>query len=293
MRNLPWSQPGRFWKGNLHCHSTLSDGTMALPDVVAAYRTQGYDFVSVTDHFVVADTRPFRGRDFTTLLGAELHDDSTAIGTHLCINVIGVPPEFTAPRGVEPVDTMAQRALDTGAFVTFACPYWSGIAVEDVLRIPGIHAVETYSETCSGLNDRGDSWHLVDGAAARGRRLTGLAVDDAHFREWPDWFAAWVEVRAASLDPDALLDALKAGRFYSTQGPKILDLAIEDDHLRVTCTPARAVIFGGFGPGSDRAHGVALTAARVPVTQFQGSYVRVTVIGMDGKRAWSNPIWLD
>lgn len=293
MNTLPWSQPGRFWTGNLHCHSTLSDGTMPLPEVVAAYRNQGYDFVSVTDHFVVADTRPFRTEDFTTLLGAELHDDSTAIGTHLCINVIGIPPGFEAPRGVETVDAMARRALEAGAFVTFACPYWSGIGVEDVLRIPGIHAVEIYSETCSGLNDRGDSWHLVDGAAARGRRLTGLAVDDAHFREWPDWFAAWVEVKTTSLDPDALLDALKGGRFYSTQGPKILDLALEDGQIRVDCTPARAVIFGGYGPASDRAHGVSLTSARVPIDQFRGSYVRVTVIGLDGKRAWSNPIWLD
>ena len=28
MHALPFDKPGRFWKGNLHTHSTLSDGAL-------------------------------------------------------------------------------------------------------------------------------------------------------------------------------------------------------------------------------------------------------------------------
>ena len=53
----------------------------------------------------------------------------------------------------------------------------------------------------------------------RGRRLSAYAADDAHFKERPDAFGGWVQVRAESLDPVALLAALKAGHYYSSQGP--------------------------------------------------------------------------
>lgn len=79
MRNLPFRQPGRFYKGNLHTHSSRSDGALEPEAVVAAYREHGYDFIALTDHFLapydfpITDTRAFRDSSFTTLLGAELH----------------------------------------------------------------------------------------------------------------------------------------------------------------------------------------------------------------------------
>ncbi len=78
VRNLPFRQPGRFFKGNLHTHSTRSDGALEPEAVVAAYREHGYDFLALTDHFLapydfpITDTRAFRDESFTTLLGAEL-----------------------------------------------------------------------------------------------------------------------------------------------------------------------------------------------------------------------------
>jgi hypothetical protein len=70
---------GRFWRGNLHTHSTRSDGVLEPEDVCSRYRAEGYDFLALTDHFVgqygypIVDTLPFRTNSFTTILGAELH----------------------------------------------------------------------------------------------------------------------------------------------------------------------------------------------------------------------------
>ena len=63
MRNLPFRQPGRFFKGNLHTHSMRSDGALEPEAVIAAYREHGYDFLALTDHFLapydfpITDTR--------------------------------------------------------------------------------------------------------------------------------------------------------------------------------------------------------------------------------------------
>ena len=37
----PFSLPGRFWRGNLHTHSTLSDGALEPPQVIEAYKNAG------------------------------------------------------------------------------------------------------------------------------------------------------------------------------------------------------------------------------------------------------------
>ena len=66
MHSLPFAQPGRFWKGNLHTHCTASDGRYELSETCRRYREAGYDFVSITDHFLprydfpLTDTRPYR-----------------------------------------------------------------------------------------------------------------------------------------------------------------------------------------------------------------------------------------
>jgi histidinol phosphatase-like PHP family hydrolase len=59
----PFAASGRFYKGNLHTHSTRSDGAREPADVCAAYRDAGYDFLALTDHFLekfgfpITDTR--------------------------------------------------------------------------------------------------------------------------------------------------------------------------------------------------------------------------------------------
>jgi hypothetical protein len=189
---------------------------------------------------------------------------------------------------------IAERARTAGAFVAVACPTWGGVQLQDVLGLPAVHAIETWNEVGAIGNGRGDSWHLLDGAAAHGRKLLGLAVDDAHFGlDYPDWFAAWAMVRAEELTPEALLAALKAGHYYSSRGPEIHDLRIEGGELRLSCSPARAIIAAGRAHLGMARHGAQMTDAVFPLDRFAGSYVRLTVIDRNGLQAWTNPIWLD
>ncbi len=99
-----FTSPGRVLRGNLHCHSSRSDGDPSPERVCAFYRAGGYDFVSLTDHFMerfgfpVVDTSTFRGEGFTTLIGAELHAPGLGNGEiwHLVAN--GLPLDFAVPR---------------------------------------------------------------------------------------------------------------------------------------------------------------------------------------------------
>ncbi len=135
---------------------------------------------------------------------------------------------------------------------------------------------------------------MSDLLSHRGRRLSAYAADDAHFRQNRlDHCAAWVQVRAENLTPEALLSSLKAGHFYSSQGPKIENIEITDGRIYIACSPAQSVFVSGRGAGAHYQHGNGITEYEFLLEQFAGSYCRVTVVDAAGKRAWSNPIWLD
>ncbi|WP_126975970.1 CehA/McbA family metallohydrolase [Frigidibacter oleivorans] len=301
----PFTAPGRFWRGNLHTHSNLSDGALPPEEVCRRYAAEGYDFIALTDHFVgvygypVADTVPFRSNAFTTILGAELHSGAMANGELWHILAVGLPPDFAAPdsphfrpvAGQETGAEIAARAVAAGAFVAIAHPAWSGLTLADARGIEAAHAVEIYNHGCATGCDRGDGFGIADLLLSEGRRLSLVATDDAHFTE-PDHFGGWVMVKAEANDPEALLAALKAGRFYSTQGPEIRGIEVTPTTVEVECSAAVSVIVQGRGTAAVAQHGASMTRASIRRDRFAASpWLRVTVIDAGGKRAWSNPIW--
>lgn len=55
-----FSKEGNWYKGNLHCHTTDSDGSLTPAEVVQYYKKEGYDFLAISDHNIFSDYR----RDF-------------------------------------------------------------------------------------------------------------------------------------------------------------------------------------------------------------------------------------
>ena len=75
----PEHSKSRWYKGNTHCHSTMSDGDSAPFKVIQAYHDQGYNFLLLTDHNVLVDPdtiqKPENMReDFLLIPGEEVTD---------------------------------------------------------------------------------------------------------------------------------------------------------------------------------------------------------------------------
>ena len=304
---LAFSAPGRFWRGNLHTHSTRSDGVLDPAEVCRRYRSEGYDFMALTDHFLglwgypIVDTAPYRTQNFTTLLGAELHSGPMLNGELWHILAVGLPadfapgnaPHFTPLANQETGPQIAARAVAAGAFVAIAHPQWSGLRLEDARSLTVAHAVEVYNHGCAMGCDRPDGFAIADHLLSEGRRLSLIATDDAHFSE-PDHFGGWVMVKAPENSPEALLSALKSGAFYSSQGPQLHDVRLEGKAVIVESSAVASVVVMGQGTGAKGVHGHSMTRTTVPLERMEGSpWLRVAVIDAAGKRAWSNPIWRD
>ncbi|MWP39713.1 hypothetical protein SAMN05421763_101202 [[Luteovulum] sphaeroides subsp. megalophilum] len=301
-----FTAPGRFWRGNLHTHSTRSDGCLEPAEVCRRYRDEGYDFLALTDHFVgrygypITDTRPFRAPGFTTLPGAELHSGAMENGELWHILAVGLPEDFTPPDvpdfragpGQETGPALAARAVAAGAFVAVAHPQWSGLTLADARSLSAAHAVEIYNHGCAMGCERPDGAALADLLLTEGRRLTLIATDDAHFTE-PDHFGGWVMVKAEENEPEALLAALKRGDFYASQGPELRRVALEGDWIELECSAVTAIVLQGAGTAATALHGASMTRARLPIERFRASpFLRVTIRDAAGRRAWSNPLHL-
>jgi predicted metal-dependent phosphoesterase TrpH len=297
MTSSPFVQHGRFFKGNLHTHSTQSDGQLPPQEVCRRYREAGYDFICLSDHFLpaydfpVSDTRPYRTDSFTTILGAEVHVPSTSLGEkwHLLAN--GLPLDFAPPREGEGGPELARRCAEAGAFVSIVHPEWYALGVDDAQAIDAAHAIEVYNHTSAVRTSRGGGAALLDQLLAQGRRIHALATDDAHFLV-DDAFGGWVMVKAESNEPELLVQALKAGHYYSTQGPVIQDIRIEGDEVVVDCSPAFGVYLLGKGSRSHQSEQRGQTSARLNAARMgKGGFMRVVVVDEQGRSAWSNPLW--
>ena len=260
----------------------------------------------ISDHFVglynypITEPSDFYDPEFITILGAELHSGAAENGEIWHILAVGLPKDFVPTNSPNFVPTanqetgpeIAKRCVEAGAFVTIAHPQWSGLTLADARSINSAHAVEVYNHGCA-KHRSSDGFYTLDLLLAEGRKLNLVATDDAHFTD-PDYFGGWVMVKSNKNTPDSILESLKEGAFYSSQGPDLVDIEIETGSVEVHSTPVSTVIIQGQGSAYVAQHGEALVSTQISLDRLKNSpWLRVTVIDHNGKRAWSNPIWRD
>lgn len=277
-----------WYKGNLHTHTTLSDGVYPPEETAAVYRDAGYHFIAITDHLKYYDG--WSGPDFIVLDGIECHDNEYKPGRVCHITGVGLsspPPDL-------PAGTSPQRIMDTlkehGAFVTLAHPAWSLMHHQDTLELTGYDAVEIYSGISHTYAGRGMSDGYTDVLAAAGRFPLLTAVDDSHFHD-RDALLGYVMVNAPALTRESLLDSLRRGRFYASNGPSIRQIRIGEGRILVECDTDMAHIrFMSNAQWSRyRVMDGPIRTAEYKLMSHE-RYIRIECEDFEGRTAWSQII---
>ena len=66
----PFDLPGKWFKGNLHTHTTQSDGKLTPAENMQWHAELGYDFVGITDHNRVTNPRVLYAASQSALLAS-------------------------------------------------------------------------------------------------------------------------------------------------------------------------------------------------------------------------------
>jgi len=286
----PFELDGKWYKANLHTHSTVSDGSVSPEDRVEQYRKAGYDILALTDHRTTNDVQPFKDKKILVISGMEYHPlcPTTPYEYHLV--GLNLPHGFTFTDLQDALRCIAE-VRKAGGETILAHPFWTGQAYEDFKILEDLAAMEVYNSTCdtAGRPASENEWaHGLD----RGFRLPIVASDDAHHLD-EDVRLAWTWLKMPALTTANVLAAIRNGACYASCGPKIHEFAVIDQEIRLRCSPVVKIQFvGPPGRGATREAETGTHIAAFNILHPDWTYIRAVVTDETGRKAWSNPVWL-
>lgn len=268
-------------KGQLHCHSNASaDGTPAdTPTVlVNAYKTAGYDFITITDHEVITSDP---GVTVITWMGNSIEE---TCNRHVIAYDITTATSLTS----------AQEALtfhkNNNKLTSLPHPTW---AFEYIIDRPEMTVLYNYDFTevyNKYIDQYGDTqW---DYALSSGKKTFALAVDDCHNTGSAAQFnGGWIVVHTNTNSKAAIWESIREGNFYSSSGN---DITISVSNGVVTASSVGSSNFIFYGKdGRQLKTENAVTSSQYTIVGDE-MYIRVRSQKVsDSTFAWSQPIFIN
>jgi hypothetical protein len=314
----PFEAEGTWLRCALHTHTSRSDGELAPTELVQRYQQAGFDVLAITDHWRL--TRVPATARLLTIPAAELSFDLAergVVGDFVAFGIGEIPDDPGGDREnwfFHEQEHYEQRTFPgltaamtwvaaQGGVAYVAHPYWTGLDVDVLLDADGYAGIEVFNGSSERECGRGDSSPWWDAVLETGRAVHAIAVDDQHVPGL-DLGLGWTWVRAAERSPEAVVEALRSGTSYSSNGPVLHEVSREGTTVEVMCSPCRAVVLGmererGWsviaGEDGRRFDGVLdtddeglITHARIESPWPDPRYLRITAVDMRGRKAWTN-----
>lgn len=306
----PYLKTGDWKRGNLHTHSTVSDGSFNSREVAHIYGdVAGYDFIAMTDHTGSQKVKPQnymaeedifceKKKDFICLMGREESGGRHLIGVNVSMplgeNFIPKPrEEYT----LSDYQTLLDRIKQEGGFTIMCHPHWS---LEDywtspaILSLQGCDAIEIVNgdvENGSG-NLATDVW---DEVLSAGNRIWGVGNDDFHHVQC--FQNAWNVVKTAEWSKQGIMDALFHGSFYASTGAYFENLYAEGNQIVAECSRNSMYekctkVFQFIGEGGKVLQTqIGKSGRAVYTANGSEKYVRVELMLEMGGTAFSQPFF--
>ena len=284
MKKYLLPENGNFYKANLHCHSTYSDGKSTPEELKKIYKEKGYSILAISDHEGIFDHGYLDDEEFLTLPAYEREINKPAaiegvwnsvVTCHLCfypkdrnnVNCICFDPDFIHPKfkwmhtpelkekltyvgepykvyyDPECINHIIAEANKRGFLVTLNHLQWSQERYEEFSRYKGMFAMEIYNTASERGGHNEYNSQLYDMMLRLGNKLKCVAADDNHSAasSCADCFGGYIMIKARRLEHSSIINALEKGEFYSSTGPEIKELYMEDGKIHITTSPAKKI----------------------------------------------------
>ncbi len=209
-REAPIGEP-RWYRGDLHSHTSHSDAPGSLEELVGAARERGLEFLAVTDHNTTSHFPYLSGYHELALLPGE---EVTSYYGHMNVWGNSKPLEFRLREASE-LRPVIEAAHAQGAIVSASHPTVTGVEWTFGYELP-LDCLEVWHGRAGALN--AVTLEMWDGMLSAGRRVTAVGGSDVHIGKpgSPVVGEPTTWIRARGLTPAALLEGLSAGRVTIT-----------------------------------------------------------------------------
>ncbi len=326
MRKYLFPEHAKFYKANLHSHTSLSDGELSPEELKEAYKAKGYSVVAYTDHEALIDHSDLCDESFIALNGYEtaVKSQNGVSTTPLLavhhINFIKKKPHDTVQFCFFPANFTPGHCKDHIPFLTYAgdlCEYeytpkfirhltdeahkhgclvhynhpnWSLQTAASLAALDGFDGLEIFNTGCKAHGDFDD--RIYNELLRMGKRMYVVAGDDNHNRKksLADSFGAWTVIASENFSYEGMTDALEKGNSYVTSGPEITALYVDEGKLIVRTSPAVEIMLCSEGREIIRVKsndGYVDAAAFTLEPNRMGSYFRLAVADKNGHHAYT------
>ncbi|MFT4105779.1 MAG: PHP domain-containing protein [Lacrimispora sp.] len=292
---------GEFYKANMSCHTTVSDGKLTPEQIKKAYQSRGYQIAAYTDLGKYCAHGELHAPDFLALAGFSV--DMGKKGFR--INFYDTNPDEMKEEKENCCESLFQgsdcmeRMNQLGFLASLSLPYQSMGNYEDYKELEGLSAMEIYNYSNDVRELCGYHPQVYDEMLRCKKKLFCLA-SDGNRNEYPfehplnDSFGGFTKIKAKELTYEAVMEALKKGDFYSSMGPEIHSLYIEGNELVIKTGPVQKIYVKTEGRNchiKTAQPGEALEEARFSLTGREG-YIRIVCGDENGLFAASNAYFL-
>ena len=259
MKQYLLPENGTFYKANLHVHTTISDGHTTPEETKEGYKSHGYSIVAFTDHEVFVPQNELTDADFVAINAVELaindgwpggfkYNKSTHLNLYakdpaktdcaVCsgkfvwleqskpyVSEAAANNNYRKHYSVAAYNDLIRKANADGFLVCYNHPVWSLHNYSDYSGMEGLWGIEVYN-TGSARGGMEDTVQPFEDLLNQAHSLGAAA------------YGGWTMVKADRLDYAAVIDALEKGNCYSSNGPEIKELYIEDGVVHMTTSQA-------------------------------------------------------
>ena len=322
-------QVDRYFKANLHTHSTISDGKLTPEEVKEGYKALGYQILCLTDHNTIVNHSNMNEPDFLMLTGIEININApnmTKIDgkTYHMILIAKEPDNLWCPAKLrrwfpineeyerktqygdlelqyspDSINNMITKATEKGFLVMYNHPTWSCQTYEDYMGLEGLWGMELRNTECCMIGHNENNFRVYRDILRSGRLIFPLGTDDMHYRR--SLGKSWIMVGANDLSYGSVIEALEKGNFYMSCGPEIKDISLDGNMLKVSCSDAQRISVETHGRMARAvcAEDEPLQEAEFNLEQYfskvaddPNAFFYVTVTAPDGSYATTRPFYV-
>lgn len=281
---------GEWLKGNLHAHTTRSDGHDEPQTVIEAYAGLGHDFLMLSDHEVLTTAtqyRQWKRHGLILIPGVEI-----AGGPHL-LHVDGPCAISPAQPRQQILNRIGRLAETRGrGFAIVNHPSWGAdfnhASITQLREWVGYAGIEIFNGVIHRHNGSPyalDKWDMLLGM---GRQVWGFANDDSHAGASDcglGWNVAYVHKRSVR----GVVEALREGRFYASTGVTIRSIQVAGTRVRVEADQAECI--AAYRDVGRRFATVDRDWIEVEAPA-DARYIRFECWGRGETRAWTQPFFV-
>lgn len=277
----PYVGSGQWLRGNLHAHTTKSDGVFQIEELVRNYEALGYDFLVITDHNKITPIENINP-EILVLLGSEISTDK---GHIVAVNL----KEPIKPN--QPSQEVIDAINAQGGIAIIAHPNWGENFChwqqKDLFSLQNYAGIEIFNGNI--LRDNGsplasDRWDML---LSRGHKCWCYAVDDTHNEL--DIANGWTMVLVDEINADSIVKALREGRCYASSGVFFEAIESDETNIRIVARNADRIAFVGRNGRWLKWVNDKFASYRV---RGDESYIRVEAFGPHGGMAWTQPFFI-